>query len=24
MQDCCQGNPEICGDLLGNLTCSTA
>ena len=21
MQDCCQGAPEMCGDLLGQLTC---
>ncbi len=21
MQDCCQGAPEMCGDLLSNLTC---
>ncbi len=21
MQDCCQGAPEMCGDLLGELTC---
>ena len=21
MQDCCQGAPEMCGDLLGDLTC---
>ena len=22
MQDCCQGAPEMCADLLGNLACS--
>ena len=21
MQDCCQGTPEMCGDLLSNLSC---
>lgn len=24
MQDCCQGAPEMCGDLLGSLACSAA
>lgn len=24
MQDCCQGAPEMCGDLLGDLTCNAA
>lgn len=24
MQDCCQGAPEMCGDLLGGLSCSAA
>lgn len=24
MQDCCQGAPEMCADLLGNLTCNAA
>lgn len=23
MQDCCQGAPEMCADLLGDLSCST-
>jgi ArsR family transcriptional regulator, arsenate/arsenite/antimonite-responsive transcriptional repressor len=23
MQDCCQGSPEMCGDLLGELTCNS-
>jgi len=23
MQDCCQGAPEMCADLLGDLTCNT-
>lgn len=22
MQDCCQGAPEMCGDLLGDLSCN--
>ena len=22
MQDCCQGAPEMCGDLLGSLSCT--
>lgn len=22
MQDCCQGAPEMCADILGNLTCN--
>lgn len=22
LQDCCQGVPEVCGDLLGNIVCS--
>ena len=22
MQDCCQGAPEMCGDLIGDLSCS--
>ena len=24
MEDCCQGAPEMCGDLLGGLTCAAA
>lgn len=24
MQDCCQGAPEMCGDLLGSFTCNAA
>lgn len=24
MQDCCQGAPEMCADLLGELNCTTA
>jgi ArsR family transcriptional regulator, arsenate/arsenite/antimonite-responsive transcriptional repressor len=24
MQDCCQGAPEMCGDLLGDLSCTTS
>lgn len=24
MQDCCQGAPEMCADLLGDLSCSAA
>lgn len=24
LQDCCQGAPEMCADLLGGLTCNTA
>lgn len=24
MQDCCQGAPEMCGDLLGGLACTGA
>lgn len=23
MQDCCQGAPEMCGDLLGELSCNS-
>lgn len=24
MQDCCQGAPEMCADLVGNLSCNAA
>lgn len=24
MQDCCQGAPEMCGDLLGHLACNAS
>ncbi|HTN13566.1 MAG TPA: metalloregulator ArsR/SmtB family transcription factor [Sphingomonadaceae bacterium] len=24
MQDCCQGNPEMCADLLASVTCNAA